>query len=182
MKFFQEPRRTQAAVMILEKSLVSFSVFSFIMFSQVPFRYQGRPPQLRRELRKRLLALSAKHPRYGYRRIAALLRREGWRVVNATFNAAARRRAAGATDEAEADSTWVSTGLPTTATHRNHVWTWDFIADATVRGGTLKLLTILDEYTRECHVLWRSGMKARMCCTGCKRLWPSTGCGIFAQR
>lgn len=48
----------------------------------------------------------------------------------------------------------VSTGLPTTATHRNHVWTWDFIADATVRGGALKLLTILDEYTRECHVLW----------------------------
>ena len=39
-------------------------------------------------------------------------------------------------------------------THRNHVWTWDFIADATVRGGTLKLLTILDEYTPECHVLW----------------------------
>ena len=48
----------------------------------------------------------------------------------------------------------ISTGLPTTATHRNHVWTWDFIADATVRGGALKLLTILDEYTRECHVLW----------------------------
>ena len=47
-----------------------------------------------------------------------------------------------------------STGLPTTATHRNHVWTWDFIADATVRGGALKLLTILDEHTRECHVLW----------------------------
>jgi transposase InsO family protein len=34
------------------------------------------------------------------------------------------------------------------------VWTWDFIADATVRGGALKMLTILDEYTRECHVLW----------------------------
>jgi transposase InsO family protein len=46
-----------------------------------------------------------------------------------------------------------STGLPTNATHRNHVWTWDFIADATVRGGALRILTILDEYTRECHVL-----------------------------
>ena len=47
----------------------------------------------------------------------------------------------------------VSTGLPPRATHRNHVWTWDFIADATVRGGTLRMLTILDEHTRECHVL-----------------------------
>ena len=47
----------------------------------------------------------------------------------------------------------VSTGLPTKATHKCHVWTWDFIADATVRGGALRMLTILDEYTRECHVL-----------------------------
>ena len=47
----------------------------------------------------------------------------------------------------------VSTGLPTQAQHRGHVWTWDFVADATVRGGALRILTILDEYTRGCHVL-----------------------------
>jgi transposase InsO family protein len=46
-----------------------------------------------------------------------------------------------------------STGLPTKATHKNHVWTWDFIADATVRGGALRTLSVLDEFTRECHVL-----------------------------
>ena len=47
-----------------------------------PFDVQlsGRPPTPEEQLRKRLLALSAEHPRYGYRRIAALLRREGWRV------------------------------------------------------------------------------------------------------
>jgi transposase InsO family protein len=33
------------------------------------------------------------------------------------------------------------------------VWTWDFIADATMRGGALRMLTVLDEHTRECHVL-----------------------------
>ncbi|MEI7809814.1 MAG: IS3 family transposase, partial [Verrucomicrobiota bacterium] len=45
------------------------------------FRYQGRPPTAKEEqLRKQLLELSAKHPRYGYRRIAALLRRKGWQV------------------------------------------------------------------------------------------------------
>jgi hypothetical protein len=47
----------------------------------------------------------------------------------------------------------VSTGLPTKAGHRGHVWTWDFIADATVRGGALRMLTLLDEHSRECHVL-----------------------------
>ena len=46
-----------------------------------------------------------------------------------------------------------STGLPTQADHRGHVWTWDFIADATVHGGALRMLTVLDEYTKEVHVL-----------------------------
>ena len=40
--------------------------------------------------------------------------------------------------------------MPTQATHRNHVWTWDFIFDRTDKGSTLKMLTMLDEYTRQC--------------------------------
>jgi transposase InsO family protein len=47
----------------------------------------------------------------------------------------------------------VSTGLPTQATHRGQVWTWDFVADATVHGGVLRMLTVLDEHTKEVHVL-----------------------------
>jgi len=42
----------------------------------------------------------------------------------------------------------ISTGLPTQATHRHHVWTWDFIFDRTDSGGTLKMMTLLDEYSR----------------------------------
>ncbi len=101
------------------------------------------------------MELSGEHPRYGYRRIAVLLRREGWRVGKRHIQRL--RRDAGLRvppTQRKLVRRGVSTGLPTTATHRNHVWTWDFIADATVRGGALKLLTILDEYTRECHVLW----------------------------
>lgn len=47
----------------------------------------------------------------------------------------------------------ISTGTPTKAAYRGDVWTWDFIRDATVRGGALKMLTSLDEHTRECHGL-----------------------------
>ena len=43
-----------------------------------------------------------------------------------------------------------STGLPTKARHRNHVWTWDFVHDTTMRGGKLRMLNLIDEYTREC--------------------------------
>ena len=84
-----------------------------------------------------------------------MLRREGWCVGQRQIQRL--RRAAGLRvppTKRKIIRRGVATGLPTTATHRNHVWTWDFIADATGRGGALKLLTILDEYTRECHVLW----------------------------
>ena len=47
----------------------------------------------------------------------------------------------------------VSTGWPTQATHRGHVWTWDFVADATVRGGAWRTLTVRDEHTKAVHVL-----------------------------
>jgi len=43
----------------------------------------------------------------------------------------------------------ISTGLPTQATHHNHVWAWDFIFDRTDKGSTLKMLTMLDECTRQ---------------------------------
>lgn len=128
----------------------------FLNLARSTLHYRGRPPSAAKEqLRQRLSALSAEHPRYGYRRIAAWLRREGWRVGKRHIQR--RRRQAGlrvSPTKRKVLRRGVSTRLPTMATHRNHVWTWDFIADATVRGGALKLLTILDEHTRECHVLW----------------------------
>jgi putative transposase len=41
--------------------------------------------------------------------------------------------------------------LPTTAQQRGHVWTVDFVFDRAAHGQVLKLLVVLDEYTRECH-------------------------------
>ena len=119
------------------------------------YEYRGRAlTTSEQQLRKRLQELSVKHPRYGYRRMAALLRREGWQVGKRHIQRL--RRLEGLRVPATKRKVirrGLSTGLPTRATHRGHVWTWDFIADATVRGGALKMLTILDEHTRECHVL-----------------------------
>jgi transposase InsO family protein len=103
---------------------------------------------------ERLRVISEKHPRYGYRRIAALLRREGWKVGKRYIQRLRRQEGLRVPPtRRKTVRRGVSTGLPTMATHRGHVWTWDFIADATVRGGALRMLTILDEHTRECHVL-----------------------------
>jgi len=105
-------------------------------------------------LLKRVIELSDKHPRYGYRRIAALLRQEGWHVGKRRIQS--MRRSLGLRvppTKRKMVRRGYSTGLPVKAEHRGHVWTWDFICDGTTRGGALRMLTILDEYTRECHVL-----------------------------
>ena len=149
-------RRAYAQEVVSQELCSQRQACRFLKLARSTFHYRGRPPTAAEEqLRQRLLALSAEHPRYGYRRIAALLRREGWRVGKRHIQRL--RRNAGLRvppTKRKVVRRGISTGLPTTATHRNHVWTWDFIADATVRGGALKMLTILDEYTRECHVLW----------------------------
>lgn len=149
--------RRALAQQVVEDGLCSQRAACRILrLARSTYGYRGRAPTPKEEqLRQRLLALSAEHPRYGYRRIAALLRREGWRVGKRHIQRL--RRAEGLRvppSKRKIARRGVSTGWPTTATHRNHVWTWDFIADATVRGGALRMLTILDEYTRECHVLW----------------------------
>lgn len=97
---------------------------------------------------------SLKYARYGYRRIVIKLQEEGWQIGLRTVQRL--RRAQGLRvppSKRRRSRRGLSTGLPTQAKHRGHVWSWDFISDSTTRGGALRMLTILDEYTRECHVL-----------------------------
>ena len=103
---------------------------------------------------KRMHELSEANPRYGYRRITALLRREGWLVGKRQIRRLRRQEGLRVPpSKKKVVRRGTSTGWPTKADHRGHVWTWDFIADSTVRGGALRMLTVLDEHTRECHVL-----------------------------
>ena len=131
------------------------AVCRILRLARSTYGYQGRAPTTaEQQLRKRLHELSGEHPRYGYRRMAALLRREGWRVGKRHIQRLRRQEGLRVPPTKRKQvRRGVSTGWPTQATHRGHVWTWDFIADATVRGGALRMLTILDEHTRECHVL-----------------------------
>ncbi len=114
-----------------------------------PARPRGEP-----DLAARIGELARAHPRYGYRRIWALLRREGrqvnqkrvrrlWRQARLQVRPARRRRHR-RTPAGERASP------PTQAQHPGHVWTYDFVQDATLGGTLLRLLTVLDEFTREC--------------------------------
>ena len=165
-------RRQMARHVVAEGMCSGRAACRILRVSRATYGYRGRPATPAEEqLRKRLQELSVQHTRYGYRRIAALLRREGWRVGKRQIQRLRRLEGLRVPPtKRKLCRRGTSTGLPTQATHRGHVWTWDFIADATVRGGALRILTILDEHTRECHVLWAD----RALCSGDVLRWLDT--------
>ena len=78
-----------------------------------------------------------------------MLAREGWTVSRKQVQRIRRREGLKIRSKSKKiPRRGRSTGLPTKATHRHHVWTWDFIFDRTDSGGTLKMMTLLDEYSR----------------------------------
>ncbi|XHR31301.1 MAG: IS3 family transposase [Chthoniobacteraceae bacterium] len=84
-------------------------------------------------MRKRLRELSQKHPRYGYRQIAALLRDEGWQVGKRHIQRLRMMEGLRVPPtKRKRVRQGIPTGFATAATHRGHVWTGDFIADTTV--------------------------------------------------
>jgi len=104
----------------------------------------------------RLHELARANPRHGYRMITGWLRGEGWRVNRKRVYRLWRReglkvpvkqhkkRRVGSSDNSV---------IRRRATHKDHVWAWDFIHDRTEDGRPLKWLSVVDEYTRECLAL-----------------------------
>jgi putative transposase len=100
---------------------------------------------------EQIARLALRYPRYGYRRIWALLRREGW-VVNhkrvqrlwqqAQLQVCQPRRHRRRRGHPEQ--------IPAQATYPGHVWTYDIVHDACWNGAKLKVLPVVDEFTREC--------------------------------
>lgn len=114
-------------------------------------RYEPQEREGEADLRSRIRELSRRHKRYGYRFVTELLRREG-QIVNhkrvyrlwkeeglALPRKRPKRRRAGETVE-----------VVNKATYRDHVWTYDFVEDRTDKGNKLRMLNVMDEYTREC--------------------------------
>ena len=104
----------------------------------------------------RMLELVRRHPRYGYRRITALFRREGWPVNRKRIYRLWRRQGLKVPKKQRKKrrlGTSANGCVRQRAEHVDHVWAWDFIFDRTSNGRTLKCLSIVDEYTRECLAL-----------------------------
>ena len=133
-----------------------------------PRSTQRQAPRAKEEeerLVQRLLALVGQHPRYGYRRIWALLRREGWRVNRKRIYRLWRKQGLKVPRKQRKKRRLGSSAnscVRRPAEHKDHVWSWDFLHVRSTEGGPLKWFTLVDEYTRECLALEvRRGMTAK---------------------
>ncbi len=102
---------------------------------------------------KEIIRLATKYGRYGYRTITDLLRNDGWRVNHKRVARLWRREGLKVPyKQKKKGRLWLEdyscVRLP--ATHKDHVWSYDFVADRTHDGRPIRLLNIIDEYTREC--------------------------------
>lgn len=119
-------------------------------------RYRPRERGDEKALTQRMLNLVGAHPRYGYRRIWALLRSEGFRINRKRVYRLWRKEGLKVPQKQckkRRLGSSVNGIVRHASTGRDHVWAWDFIHDRTEDGRALKWLSIVDEYTRECLAL-----------------------------
>jgi putative transposase len=132
--------------------------------SRSTLRYRRRQradePALIRELRR----LAGRHPRWGYKRMYVQLVKKGWRVnrkrvrrlwIQMGFRRPAPRKKPRKSGLKPGSGTNSCVQQP--SRFKNDIWTYDFVADRTMAGGSLKWLTLVDEYTRECLALHVAG-------------------------
>lgn len=116
-------------------------------------RYKGRERDGERALLDRMLEHVRRHPRYGCRRVTRLIRRDGWEVNRKRVHRLwkreglqvpqrqRKRRRLGSSD---------GSCIRQRPEYVHHVWSYDFVWDQTEDGRQLKILPVLDEFSRQC--------------------------------
>jgi transposase InsO family protein len=116
-------------------------------------RYEIRPADFELRLVKRMNELADRHPRYGYRRVWALLRQEGFEVNHKRVRRLwaleghkvppAKRSSSSKAPGGKAGAAW-----NLAASGPDDIWSYDFVETRTASGGQVRILNIVDEYTR----------------------------------
>jgi len=147
-----QAKRQCVNYLVAEKEYSQRRASQLVGISRSSARYKPSQKEGEAELIKAVRDLADRHKTYGYRRISVLLRREGSKRIN----------------QKRVHRIWKAEGLQLTrrkprkrrygpkgevihkAEYRNHVWSYDFLEDRTEQGDKLRILTVMDEFTREC--------------------------------
>lgn len=148
------------ALVVAEHQLSERHACRLLGLDRSTYRYEARP-DANSKLREALVSLARQKPRYGYRRLWAILERRGWKVnvkrIYRLYREAGlmvrRLRRKRISREMPADC--LLTGA-------NQEWALDFVTDAVASGRAFRGLTIVDSYTRECPAIEvNSGISSR---------------------
>ena len=116
-------------------------------------RYKAKPNPFKEKLRDRVVQLASEYGRYGYRPVTDLLQMEGWDVGrDAVYTIWREEGLKVPQKQPKRARLYLADGscIRLRPTHKNHVWSYDFVHDRTHDGKPFRVLNILDEFTKEC--------------------------------
>jgi transposase InsO family protein len=116
------------------------------------YRYQHHRKPDEEVLRAVIIEKAKDYGAYGYRMVTGLLRNEGWRVNHKRVARIWREEGLKVPRRMKKKRRlWLNDGscVRLRPTHPNHVWSYDFVADRLSNGKKIRMLTVIDEYTRE---------------------------------
>ena len=116
-------------------------------------RHETAPRSDEDVLTAAVIALARRFGRYGYRKIGGLLRRAGWVVNDKRVERIWRQEGLKVPQkQPKRGRLWLNDGscIRLRPAYPNHVWSYDFVLDHTHEGRAFRMLTVVDEYTREC--------------------------------
>jgi putative transposase len=119
-------------------------------------RYKSIRPDDEKQLRLDIAKLAGQYGRYGYRRITALLRAEGWRVNHKRVERIWREEGLKVPKKQPKKGRLYlhdSSCIRLRPCWQNHVWSYDFVSDRLANGKKIRMLTVIDEFTRKCLVI-----------------------------
>jgi putative transposase len=116
-------------------------------------RYNKRPVDDEELLTNRIVELASEYGRYGYRRITAMLRNDGWLVNHKRVERIWKREGLKVPQkQPKRGRLWLNDGsiVRLKPEFTKHVWSYDFMHERTYNGVPFRILNVIDEYTREC--------------------------------
>jgi putative transposase len=116
-------------------------------------RYNGKRSDDEDLLIERIVTLASQYGCYGYRRITAMLQREGWQVNHKRVERIWRQEGLKVpAKQPRRGRLWLNDGscLRLRSEYPDHVWSYDFVVERTHDGCAFRILNVIDEYSRDC--------------------------------
>ena len=138
------------------------------------YRYRARKAERDSALRIRLKELAAKRMRFGYRRLTAMLVREGVPANHKRVYRLYREEGLAMRIRQRRRMRWNGAVVKPAASQPNERWSMDFVSDCVSSGKVIRMLTIVDDYTRECPAIEVDTSLGGFVCVECWIGWRAS--------